>query len=377
MTAERTVSVDLGDRGYRIDIGAGLLAAAGARIKNVAPGEHVSVITDTHVAALYLAPLRASLEKAGLNLRTVITVEAGEQAKSFASYQRVCERLLADRAERKDTLIALGGGVVGDLTGFVAATLLRGVDFVQIPTTLLAQVDSSVGGKTGINTASGKNLVGAFHQPRLVLADMDTLATLDRREWLAGYAEVIKYGLIDDAEFFARLEQYHADLLAGDAGLIADIVAQCCTAKARIVAEDEREAGKRALLNLGHTFGHGLEAIAGYDGSLLHGEAVALGMVMALDCHARLEGNHFTDRDRLIAHLDAVGLPARPGQVTLNAGRAFTADAVLAAMAGDKKVEAGKLVLILGPIGGAEVRRDVPTETVATTLDAALADYRE
>jgi len=376
MSMSQTVPVVLGSRSYDIVIGSGLLDMAGPKIAAAARSKTVSIITDTTVGALYLDRLTASLTAAGLTIRTVIAVDPGEGAKSFAGFESVMNQLLADRAERRDMLIALGGGVVGDLTGFAAATLLRGVDFVQIPTTLLAQVDSSVGGKTGINTSYGKNLVGAFYQPKLVLADMDVLSTLNRRDLLAGYAEVIKYGLIDDADFFARLEAQGADMLAAmDTDALTDVVAYCCRAKARIVSEDEREGGRRALLNLGHTFGHALEAVAGYDGSLLHGEGVALGMVMALDCHARRTHGDMTGRGRLIAHLDAVGLPARPGQVQLSNRQGFDTDGVIDAMAGDKKVEDGNMVFILGDIGTAAIIRDVHSADIRATVDASLKGY--
>lgn len=280
--------------------------------------------------------------------------------------------MLEARCERSTTVVALGGGVVGDLAGFAAATLLRGVDFVQVPTTLLSQVDSSVGGKTGINTPFGKNLVGAFHQPRQVLIDTETLRTLNQRELLAGYAEVVKYGLIDDPAFFTRLERDGAALVAGDEGLRRDAILTSCAAKARVVAEDERESGRRALLNLGHTFGHALEAECGYGGALLHGEAVAIGMVMAFDLSVRLGFCSAEDAARVRAHLSAVGLPVTPPRLN---GERMDTDRLIAHMASDKKVAGGKVTFVLARgIGQAFLSRDVEQDALRATVSAAISE---
>ncbi|WP_374765081.1 3-dehydroquinate synthase [Yunchengibacter salinarum] len=363
-----TVPVALGARTYDIRIGTGLIDNLGAEIGDLLPRKRTAIITDETVAALYEQRAVAGLEAAGITVHT-LKVPPGEGSKSITMLDRLCGDLLATGLERSDMVIALGGGVVGDLAGFAAAILRRGMDFIQVPTTLLAQVDSSVGGKTGINTGHGKNLLGAFHQPRRVLIDLAALDTLPDRERRAGYAEVVKYGLIDDPEFFRWLEDHGPALLAGDRPAARHAIATSCRAKARTVAEDEREGGKRALLNLGHTFGHALEAEAGYDGSLLHGEAVAIGMVLALDLSVRLGLATPAERNRVAAHLAATGLPTSPA--TLN--RPLTVDRLMAHMAQDKKVSGGKLVLILGPIGGAAIHRDVDPEDVRAVWAAALA----
>lgn len=369
-TTER-LGVDLGERSYDILIGNGLLADAGRLIAPVLRAPRVAVITDQNVVdAGHLATLETALAAADIAFRTII-LEPGEQTKDFAHLERVIGDLLAGGIDRKTTLIALGGGVIGDLTGVCAALTLRGVDFVQVPTTLLAQVDSSVGGKTAINTAQGKNLVGAFYQPRLVLADTDVLDTLPTRELKAGYAEVVKYGVIDMPDFFDWLEGNGPALLAGNAAARRHAILTCCDAKARIVSSDETEQGQRALLNLGHTFGHALEAETGYGGGLLHGEAVAIGMVMALTLSTRLGHCPGNDAARLRAHLDATGLPADFAR--LNAG-GWTADRLLAHMMKDKKTEDGKLTFILArAIGAAFIEHDVPTGPVADVLTEFLS----
>ncbi|OAB55431.1 3-dehydroquinate synthase [Phormidium willei BDU 130791] len=364
--------VELGARGYDIRIGSGLIARAGAEIAALpdAP-RRVAVVTDSHVAELHLAALERSLADAGLAYEAFV-VPAGEASKSFAAFEKLCEALLAAGLERKTWLAALGGGVIGDLTGFAAAVLLRGLDFVQIPTSLLAQVDSSVGGKTGINTTQGKNLVGAFHQPRLVLADSDALASLPRRELLAGYAEVAKYGALGDAGFFAWLEEHGAHVIEGDVPAQIHAVATSCRAKAALVAADEREGGQRALLNLGHTFGHALEAETGYSAALLHGEAVAIGMVMAFDLSVRLGLCPPEDADRLRRHLAAVGLAtdlADLPQVDWNAQR------LLDHMRRDKKVQDGRLTFILARgLGRAFVTREVAEDEVLALLQDVIAE---
>lgn len=363
--------MDLGARSYEIAIGPGLIARAGAEIAALpdAPSR-VAVVTDSHLSDLHLAALERSLSDAGLAFDAFV-VPAGEASKSFGSFEKLCEALLGAGLERRTWLIALGGGVVGDLTGFAAAVLLRGLNFVQIPTSLLAQVDSSVGGKTGINTAQGKNLVGAFHQPRLVLADSTALSTLPRRELLAGYAEVAKYGALGDADFFAWLEEHGPHVIEGDAAAQIRAVATSCRAKAAIVAADEREGGQRALLNLGHTFGHALEAETGYSAALLHGEAIAIGMVMAFDLSVRLGHCRPEEADRLRRHLAAVGLAtdlADLPQVDWNAER------LLRHMRKDKKVHEGRLTFILARgLGQAFVTRDVPEAEVLALLQDVIA----
>lgn len=365
-----TLRVELGDRGYDILVGADLVARAGERMKPVLTRPRVVVVTDETVARLHLPALIASLDAAGI-AHGKIVLPAGEATKDFAHLERLVEELLAQRVERSTMLVALGGGVIGDIAGFAASVALRGLDFVQIPTTLLAQVDSAVGGKTAINTRHGKNLVGAFHQPRLVLADTGALATLPRRELLAGYAEVVKYGLIDDAAFFAWLEENGAALIAGDAARLRKAVAASCAAKARIVALDERETGPRALLNLGHTFGHALEAEAGYGGSVLHGEAVAAGMVMAFDLSVRLGLCPPEDAARMRRHLRAVGLPT--GVEILGAG-GRSAERLIGHMRQDKKVKDGRVTFILARgIGRAFIAHDVELDEVRRMLDAAAA----
>ncbi len=356
------VHVPLADRAYDILIGPSLLSRAGDEAAAVLPRRSAVVIADETVAALHGGALAASLDATGFS-HTLLTVPAGEQSKSMPVLAGLLDRMAEGGIDRRTGVIALGGGVVGDLAGFAAAVALRGLPFIQIPTTLLAQVDSSVGGKTGVNLVSGKNLVGAFHQPRLVLCDTATLATLPVRERRAGYAEVVKYGLIDDPAFFAWCEAHGEALLAGDAESIAEAVRACCSAKARVVADDERETrpdGGRALLNLGHTFGHALEAEVGYDGArLLHGEAVAVGLGLAFALSARLGLCAAEEARRVRAHLAAGGLP--DALAMLN--RRFSASRLVGHMRKDKKAEAGRLAFILARgIGAAFVSRDVPEE---------------
>ncbi len=360
-----TLRVELGERSYDIVVGLGLLDSAGQRLQAVLKRPRAVIITDDNVAPHYLARLVASLE--GADIRTdAITLPAGEQTKSFAQLQSLSEQLLEMKVERSTTLIALGGGVIGDLVGFTAAVTLRGMSFVQIPTTLLSQVDSSVGGKTGINTAFGKNLVGAFYQPKLVLADTEVLETLDRRQLLAGYAEVVKYGFIDDREFFEWLEQNGKPLVDGDRDLRRKAVLTSCAAKARVVAEDELEGGKRALLNLGHTFGHALEAETGYGDALLHGEAVAIGTAMAFDLSQRLGLCSGQDATRAIAHMADVGLPTDLSGLKTDG---WTVDQLMDHMSRDKKVEDGKLTFILTRgIGQAFITQDVDASAVRELL---------
>ncbi|WOJ91304.1 3-dehydroquinate synthase [Methylocapsa polymorpha] len=364
------VEVKLGARAYEISIDDGLVEEAGSRIARLAPGAACAIITDANVAKLHLPALEKSLDAAGLRHSTVI-VAAGEESKSFGVFAEVCEALIAARLERGDLVIAFGGGVVGDLAGFAAATLRRGMRFVQIPTTLLAQVDSSVGGKTGINSKHGKNLIGAFHQPSLVLADTRVLETLPPREFRAGYAEVVKYGLIGDAGFFGWLEaNWRAVFAGGDARIHA--IATSCAAKAAIVGRDETEQGDRALLNLGHTFGHALERIARYDGArLVHGEGVAIGMALAFRFSARTGLCSLEDQARVETHLREVGLPTRIGDI---AGLAVEADEIIDAMQQDKKVERGSLTFILArAIGDCFVAKKVDAGEIRGFLQKELS----
>lgn len=364
-----TVPVDLGDRSYDILIGRGLLASVGERIAALMPGGRLAIITDATVARLHLSTLTASLDAAGVGY-TVMTVPPGEQTKCFAEYQRLCDEVLAARLERGDAVLAFGGGVVGDLAGFVAASVRRGMSFIQIPTTLLSQVDSSVGGKTGINSRHGKNLIGAFHQPDLVLADTALLDTLSEREFRAGYAEVVKYGLLGDADFFAWLEANWRDVVSG-APAREEAVARSCMAKAATVSADEREAGQRALLNLGHTFGHALESAVDYANErLVHGEGVSIGMTLAHQFSARLGLIDDAVVDRVIAHLAEVGLPTRIGQIP---GQMPPAQTLLDIIAQDKKVSRGALTFILTRgIGQAFVEKGVDPAAVLTFLEEKL-----
>ncbi|AWI58569.1 3-dehydroquinate synthase [Sinorhizobium fredii] len=359
--AERKVRVNLGDRSYDILIGPGLIAAAGREIASRLKGRRMAVITDENVAPRYLEPLMASLKESGIEAVSLV-LPAGEKTKSFEHLIPVCEAILAARIERNDAVVALGGGVIGDLTGFAAGIVRRGSRFIQIPTSLLAQVDSSVGGKTGINSPHGKNLIGVFHQPDLVLADTDVLDTLSPREFRAGYAEVAKYGLIDKPEFFDWLERNWKAVFAGGAARI-EAIAVSCQAKADVVAADERENGLRALLNLGHTFGHALEAATEYDSRrLVHGEGVAIGMVLAHEFSARMNLASPDDARRVEAHLKGVGLPTRMADIP---GVLPPVERLMEAIAQDKKVKGGRLTFILtSGIGQSFVADDVPASEV-------------
>lgn len=364
----QNVRVELGQRSYDVKIGAGLLERAGAEILSVRKARRVFVVTDRTVAERHLPRLEQGLRAAGLAVEVFVQAP-GEGAKDLAHLGALLDDVLAHRPERGDLLLALGGGVIGDMTGLAAALLLRGVDFVQCPTTLLAQVDSSVGGKTAINTRHGKNLIGAFHQPRLVLCDLDTLATLPQRELLAGYAETVKYGLIDDPAFFDWCETHGEAVLAGDRDKRAAAVFAAVSAKARIVAADEREAGLRALLNLGHTFGHALEAETGFGAELLHGEAVAIGLCQAFDFSAARGLCAPADAARVAAHLARMGLPTRPGRQ-----RSWSAERLIEHMGHDKKVQDGKLTFILARgIGKAFVATGIDAAALRPFLEAELA----
>lgn len=368
------IAIPLGERSYVVKVGSGLIDAAGQHIAPYLPQKRVALVTDENVAALHLPRLRAALDSAGIVHQSVI-LPPGEHTKDFSFFQKLTSDLLDIGIERSSVIVALGGGVIGDLTGFAAAVLLRGIDFIQIPTTLLAQVDSSVGGKTAIDMPQGKNLVGAFHQPRLVLADIDVLQTLPRREVLAGYAEVAKYGLINDPAFFQWLEANGEAVVRVDAAAARQAVAHSCQAKATIVARDEKEQGDRALLNLGHTFAHALETETGYGPDLLHGEAVAAGMAIAFDLSARLGLCPAADAARVRRHLRAVGLPAGLSDIKTPRGqRRWNIGALLSHMGRDKKVRDGKVTFILARgIGQAFQAPGIDLATVEAVLEEAAA----
>jgi 3-dehydroquinate synthase len=368
---EATIKVALKERSYPIVIGKRLVARVGQWIAATVPGARCAVVSDANVAALYLAPLKASLEEHRLFLGEVI-VAPGEASKSFPVLAEVCEGLLALGVERGDCVIAFGGGVVGDLAGFAASILRRGVRVVQVPTTLLAQVDSSIGGKTGIDTPQGKNLIGTFHQPSLVLADISVLDTLSPREFRAGYAEVAKYGLLGDAAFFAWLEQHWQKVLSGAGTERVRAIDTSARAKAAIVELDEREeSGTRALLNLGHTFGHALEAYAGYSDRLLHGEAIAIGMCLAFAYSVEQDLCSAADAARVERHFAAVCLPTTIAAIP---GKKPKPEELLRLMAQDKKVKGGKLALVLvHGIGQAFVESDIPVERLKGFLAQACS----
>ncbi|MEM6905955.1 MAG: 3-dehydroquinate synthase [Pseudomonadota bacterium] len=365
------LTVGLGARSYEIVIGPGLLAEAGRRIGPMLARPFTVIVTDETVAGLHLQTLQEGLAAEGIRSEAVI-LPPGESTKSMARLTELLERLLDLKVERDDLILAFGGGVIGDLAGFAAATLRRGIGFVQVPTTLLAQVDSSVGGKTGVNAPQGKNLIGAFHQPRLVLADISVLETLSGREFLAGYAEVAKYGLLGDGEFFAWLEAHAPALRDGDRALRIEAVRRACQMKADIVARDETERGDRALLNLGHTFGHALEAATGYSDRLLHGEGVAIGMGLAFDVSARMGLCAQEAPSRVQAHLAEMGLRRRLADIP---GELPDAEGLLALMGQDKKVRQGRLTFILARgIGEAFVSQEADLDVVRSVLTEALSE---
>jgi 3-dehydroquinate synthase len=366
MSADKTVNVGLGSRSYDIMIGENVLRRAGDLVRPHIKRGTTAIVTDENVAKHHLATLRRSLADAGIGSEAIV-VPAGEKTKSYAALAEVCDKLLVAGIERRDCVIAFGGGVIGDLAGFAASILRRGVNFIQIPTTLLAQVDSSVGGKTRINSPHGKNLVGAFHQPQLVLADLSLLGTLPRRELAAGYAEVVKYGLLGDRAFYEWLENNAGDVLSLKPEAIMRAVETSCRAKAAIVAADETETGVRALLNLGHTFGHALEAATGYSARLLHGEAVAIGMVQAFRFSEKLGHCPPQTAGRVAAHLKAVGLPTHTNHIE---GTLPPPTEMLELMRQDKKAVAGKLTFILTRnLGEAFIARDVPDSQVLDFLE--------
>ena len=368
-----TVGVALGDRAYDIVIGRDVLPSLGHRIAALRPGARVAIVTDRTVAKHWLGKTEAALADAGI-VSSRIVVGEGEASKSYAVLQEVSEGLIAAKIERNDLVIALGGGVIGDLAGFAASIVRRGVDFVQVPTSLLAQVDSSVGGKTGINSPHGKNLVCAFHQPVLVIADTAVLDTLSPRQFRAGYAEVAKYGVLGDAELFDWLEAHHGEIFSGDVAR-EQAIAASCRAKAEIVARDERETGDRALLNLGHTFGHALEAATGFSDRLFHGEGVAVGMVLAAEFSARLNMIPVPDAARVQRHLASVGLPTRLQDIAgFQQEGLADADTLMALMAQDKKVRRGRLTFILlEQIGKAVIVNDVDPSAVRAFLQEKLS----
>lgn len=370
MNAQETVRVELGARSYDIVVGAGVLNAAAEYLRPLLARPFVLIVTDETVGALHLPTLTAALTQGSIEWRQIL-LPPGERTKSFAYLQGLTEAMLGLGIDRQTAVVALGGGVIGDLAGFAASIVLRGVDYVQIPTTLLAQVDSSVGGKTAIDVPRGKNLIGSFYQPRLVLADIATLRTLPRRELMAGYAEVVKYGLIRDAAFFEWLEANGRKLCSGDEDARTHAVVTSCRAKAAIVAADEREAGERALLNLGHTFAHALEAETGYSSELLHGEAVAIGMLMAFELSQAMGLCPAADIRRVRRHFETVGLPVSANRAK---GRRWRAADLVRHMRHDKKARGGRLrfVLVRG-IGKAFVSADVDMAVVEGVLDRALA----
>jgi 3-dehydroquinate synthase len=364
------VNVALGARGYDVMIGRGALAGLGERIAVLRPGASAAIVTDTTVASHHLEAAEAALERAGIR-STRLVVPPGESSKSWSVLEQVCEGLIAARIERGDVVVALGGGVIGDLAGFAAAIVRRGLEVVQVPTTLLAQVDSALGGKTAINSRHGKNLIGVFHQPSLVVADTALLDTLPVRAFRAGYAEVVKYGLINDAGFFAWLEANWREVFARTPAR-EHAIATSCRAKAAIIVRDERESGERALLNLGHTFAHALEAAAGFSDRLLHGEAVAIGLALALAFSARLRLLPQGEAERVARHLAAAGLPTHPASV---AGGLPGADGLMELMAQDKKVRRGKLTFILARgIGASFVAADIDPAEVRAFLAEKLEE---
>ncbi|GAA0536644.1 3-dehydroquinate synthase [Rhizomicrobium palustre] len=359
------IPVSLGTRSYGIHVGPGLISEAGKLLKPFAKGP-VPIVTDSNVAFLHLDRFIGVLQDEGIEVHPIV-LDAGEGTKSFAWLEKLIGQLLAAGVDRGGLIVALGGGVIGDLTGFAAGILKRGIAFAQIPTTLLSQVDSSVGGKTAINVPEGKNLVGVFHQPSIVIADTDVLGTLPRRELLAGYAEVVKTAALGNADYFSWLEKNAVQALNGEPEAIVRAVAEACKMKAGIVARDERESGERALLNLGHTFGHALETATGFSGRLLHGEGVSIGMALAFQLSVKLGLCPAADCERLIAHLKMVGMPSAISDIP---GERPSPEVLIAAMAHDKKVKDGKLIFVLARrIGETFVTGDVPVDAVREVLE--------
>jgi 3-dehydroquinate synthase len=364
------VPVALGNRSYDILIGAGIAHTTLASLTTLGEGLRVAVVTDTNIAPLHAQPFVDRLQEAGFQVSLII-VEAGEASKAWSTLGTICDEILATKIERGDLLIALGGGVIGDLVGFAASIVRRGIRFVQVPTSLLAQVDSSVGGKTGVNSAHGKNLIGTFYQPSLVMVDTSYLDTLPEREFRAGYAEVIKYGLINNLDFFDWCESHWREIFSGEGGAREHAIATSCRAKAAVVAKDEHEKGDRALLNLGHTFGHALERMTGYDTSrLVHGEGVSIGMAMAFRFSAERELCVWDDAIRVSDHLCQVGLPTTLQDIS---GEPCSVDALLDAMLQDKKVVRGELTFILANgIGQSFIAKGIPMSDVRSFLEQEL-----
>jgi len=364
----KNLRVELAERSYEIIIGEGLIAEAGQYVTAVLHEKKAIIVTDKNVAKFHLKPLKKTLMEYGITAESII-VPPGEKSKGFTTLEKICEEILKKNIDRKTTLIALGGGVIGDLTGFVASILLRGIDFIQIPTTLLSMVDSAVGGKTGINAAQGKNLIGSFHQPRLVIADISTLKTLDKRQFLAGFAEVIKYGLIADRHFFEWLKRNMEKIKNREPETLTHAIFKSCEAKANIVSRDEKEQDVRALLNLGHTFGHALELATGFSNKLLHGEAVAIGMVLAFEFSAHLDICSKAAAVEVQDFIKQAGLPYSLDQVKAK----LSAKAMVAAMHKDKKATVGKLTFILArAIGDCHVEKGVSEQKLLNFLAGKL-----
>lgn len=371
----KIVTIDLGSRSYDIFIGENMFAHIDDYLPQSVQGKKIFIVTDEN-AKSYADIIHRALKGLDVGFCEIFVLPSGEKTKSYSFLQDLHGWMLKNNIHRNSLIMAVGGGVVGDLTGFAAATVMRGVPFIQIPTTLLSQVDSSVGGKTGINTAQGKNLVGSFYQPVAVLADVDTLKSLPQRELLAGYAEVVKYGLLGDYDFFEWLEEFGEDVMAIKDFAISAAIEVSCKTKAEIVQADEREGGRRALLNLGHTFGHALEAAAGYDGTLLHGEAVSIGMVMAFDLSVRMGICTKADLERVKAHLRSVGLPICASQIKPRL--ISTVDDLIATMRRDKKAQDDRMTFILvRGIGSAFVTQDVPEKLVREVLQNSMTEVIE
>lgn len=366
----RIVSIDLGDRSYDIYIGSGLLTRFNDFVPEDVTGRHVFVVCDENTST-YGESVRGTMKQSGASSVSLNILKPGEKTKCFSQFESLCEWMIQNGVNRNSIVIAVGGGVIGDLAGFAAASVMRGVHYVQVPTSLLAQVDSSVGGKTGINSSQGKNLIGAFYQPISVVADIDVLKTLPKRELLAGYAEVLKYGLIADLPFFEWLEENGEKVCNLDTDAVSYAIETSTKAKAAVVQSDEKEEGRRALLNLGHTFGHALEAAAGYDGRLLHGEAVSIGMVMAFDLSHRMQLCSQEHLERVQMHLAAIGLPTKASEI--NGGLRASVDGLIAIMQKDKKVVSGKMTFIVANgIGEAFITQDVPEKLVRAVLSDSL-----
>ena len=369
MSNTDSLKVNLGSRSYDIITGNNLLENSGEYLAKVLPSKKVFIVTDDNVAPLYLNILEESLSKAGISYASHI-LPHGEQTKSFANLEKLMDIIFQQKPDRKYSLVALGGGVIGDLTGFAASIILRGINFVQIPTTLLAQVDSSVGGKTGINNKYGKNLVGSFYQPLLVLADTNTIKTLPKREFLAGYAEIVKYGIINNLNFFDYLDKNLDNILNQDNDTLQYIIKTSCTEKAEIVAQDEREGGVRALLNFGHTFGHALEKITGYSDKLLHGEAVAIGMLFAMKLSCKMELCSPEDVTKVEKHITNSGMKTSPLQIQPD----WDINELISAMRQDKKAFDGKITFIVcRSIGDCFIQKDVPEAIVADVITDILS----